>query len=163
VRDGLAEFATAHPGLLLEDKGASMAMHYRLAPHCEPVVRRAMEYARVAVGSGYALQPGKLVLELKPRDAHKGLAIRAFLDEAPFRGRRPVFVADDATDEDGFAVVNALHGVTIKVGTGPSAARFGLADPRAVTRWLARGGRARRRAQAPRVRAVGAHRGGDDA
>jgi trehalose 6-phosphate phosphatase len=60
-----------------------------------------------------------------------------FLATPAFAGREPVFVGDDATDEDGFSAVQLAGGWGVKVGEGPSGARFRLADPRAVHQWLA--------------------------
>ena len=78
-----------------------------------------------------------MVLEVKPGNADKGTAIAAFMQEPPFAGRRPVFVGDDVTDEDGFTKVNALGGLTIRVGYGgESAAANRLADENAVHAWL---------------------------
>jgi trehalose 6-phosphate phosphatase len=84
------------------------------------------------------VQPGKLVVELRPAGSDKGEAIAAFMGEAPFRGRVPVFIGDDATDEHGFAVVNAMGGHSLKVGEGATIARWRLPDVRAVERWLTR-------------------------
>ena len=65
--------------------------------------------AAAATGAEFALQSGKRVVELKPSGKDKGEAVREFMQEAPFRGRTPVFVGDDVTDEHGFVVVNALE------------------------------------------------------
>jgi trehalose 6-phosphate phosphatase len=83
------------------------------------------------------LLEGKMVVEVKPHGTNKGTAIATFMAEAPFAGRRPVFLGDDVTDEDGFETVNALGGVSILVGDRPSAARWGLPSVAAVHRWLA--------------------------
>jgi trehalose 6-phosphate phosphatase len=82
------------------------------------------------------LQEGKMVLELKPKGTDKGGAISEFMNEPPFRGRIPVFVGDDVTDEYGFMVVNALHGYSIKVGLESSAAGWRAPDVQSVRTWL---------------------------
>jgi trehalose 6-phosphate phosphatase len=82
------------------------------------------------------LMPGKFVFEAKPAHIAKGVAIAAFLLEPPFAGRVPVFAGDDATDESGFAAVQARGGIAIKVGAGPSVARRRLESPRAMLGWL---------------------------
>jgi len=83
-----------------------------------------------------ALQPGKCVVELKPLGVSKGEAIKAFMKEAPFAGRTPLFIGDDLTDEAGFIQVNALQGISIKVGPGETAAHYHLKDVAAVHRWI---------------------------
>lgn len=133
----LAAFAAAHPGLLLEDKGRSLALHYRLAPQLEGEARALVNEVLAELGEGFELQRGKMVLELRPGGRDKGSAIAEFMAEAPFRGRVPVFVGDDLTDEFGFGVVNGMGGVSVKVGEGPSQARWRIADAAAVRAWLA--------------------------
>ena len=132
----LGEFAAGHAGLLLEDKGHSLALHYRLAPELAAAAREAVTQALAALGPAFELQSGKLVYEIKPGGRDKGTAIQEFLAEAPFAGRLPVFIGDDATDEYGFAIVNRADGHSIKVGPGASIARWRLADAAAVRRWL---------------------------
>jgi trehalose 6-phosphate phosphatase len=132
----LEAFARQRQGLLLEDKGSSLALHYRRAPEREGEVRAAMAAVAMGLGGGFELQNGKMVLEIKCCGRDKGTAIEQFNREAPFAGRRPVFVGDDQTDEYGFAVVNRLGGESIKVGDGPSSARWRLPDVGAVRKWL---------------------------
>lgn len=140
ARDELATFAGARPGVMLEDKGLTLALHYRGAPDQG---KAASEVAhRVAEASAGALivLAGKMVFELKPPGANKGHAIEAFLEEPPFARRRPVFAGDDVTDEAGFQVVNAADGLTIRVGAAgdrPSAATRCLGDVSAMHAWLA--------------------------
>ncbi len=93
---------------------------------------------RLARDAGTALevQHGKCVAELKPAGIDKGSAVTEYLAEPPFQGRRPVFIGDDLNDEHGFAEVNKVDGISIKVGKGKSVARFRLPDVAAVRRWL---------------------------
>ncbi len=132
----LRAFAAAHPGLLLEDKGHSLALHYRQAPQLAEDARAEAAAAAAGLGDEFELQAGKMVFELKPGGRDKGKVIEEFMQEAPFRGRAPVFVGDDLTDEYGFGVVNRMGGHAIKVGAGRSAARWRLADAQAVRAWL---------------------------
>lgn len=136
ARARLAEAAARHPGLLLEDKGISLALHYRRAPRLAGYAHRLMRTLQPLAGAQYCVQAGKRVVELRPGGRHKGMAIREFMHEAPFRGREPVFIGDDATDEHGFAVANRLGGLSVKVGPGATSARCRLADVRAVEAWL---------------------------
>jgi trehalose 6-phosphate phosphatase len=129
--------AEAWPGIFIEDKGAAIALHWRRAPDAAQMLT---DFASAALPRlpGYRLQPGDHVVELRPAMADKGNAIAAFLDEAPFAGRLPVFAGDDLTDESGFAVVNARGGISVLVGArGDSAATHGLRDPDAVRAWIA--------------------------
>jgi trehalose 6-phosphate phosphatase len=134
----MADFAERHPGVRLEDKGGSLALHYRQAPSlaaaCGGLARRVVD----ASGGALKAIDGKMVVELMPRTAGKGRAIAAFLAEPPFRGRMPVFVGDDVGDEGGFAVVDRLGGISVRVGAGPTAARHRLAEVGDVLAWLAR-------------------------
>jgi trehalose 6-phosphate phosphatase len=123
------------PGTLLEVKGMAFALHYRNAPEYETSIMQLAEDA-VMRFPALALQPGKCVVELKPQGIDKGAAVREFMQEAPFIGRIPVFVGDDLTDEKGFLAVNAMQGISVKVGEGSSHARYRLSDVEAVWRWL---------------------------
>lgn len=136
ARERLAAATTGKPGLLVEDKGLSLALHYRRAPRLAGYAHRVARSLLRHVGTHYTLQSGKRVVELKPAGTDKGVAVVEFLREAPFCGRTPVFVGDDATDEYGFATVNRLHGHSIKVGRGPTAARWRLSNAEAVQQWL---------------------------
>lgn len=135
VLDAANELARVHEGLLVERKHAAIALHYRLAPQLEAVCRDAL--VRVIDGQPQLeLMHGKFVFEVKPSGINKGVAIDAFLREAPFAGRMPVFAGDDTTDESGFAVVQPRGGIAVKVGSGPSQALHRLDSPRAVFEWL---------------------------
>ncbi|CAN5274847.1 trehalose-phosphatase [soil metagenome] len=135
VLDAANALAGIHPGLLVERKHAAIALHYRLAPDLETVCHDVM--ARVIEGQPHLeLLHGKFVFEVKPAGVNKGVAIDAFMQEAPFAGRRPVFAGDDTTDETGFAVVQPRGGVAIKVGTGPTLAHHRVDSPLAVYEWL---------------------------
>jgi trehalose 6-phosphate phosphatase len=94
---------------------------------------------------------GKLVVEIAPSGRDKGHAIEAFMRERPFRGRRPLFIGDDVTDEFGFVVVNARRGDTIKVGVGATTAHWRLPDVASVLAWLRTGLPAPRRTYANRA------------
>jgi trehalose 6-phosphate phosphatase len=127
---------SANPGMLLEIKGAALALHYRNAPERGEVARRETERLVALYPDAYVLQPGKMVYEIKPKDVDKGRAVVAFLGEPPFVGRRPVFIGDDLTDEKGFAVVNERHGLSIKVGGGDTLAHARIDSVPALLDWL---------------------------
>lgn len=124
-----------HTGLLVERKGASVALHYRQVPHLKDMCQATMEEAMHNV-PGVELLHGKMVFEVKPQGVHKGQAIADFMTQAPFAGRIPVFVGDDVTDESGFAAVQSLGGWGIKVGLGPTMAQHRCMTPAALRGWL---------------------------
>ena len=123
VGDALAGFVAAHSGLLLERKQTSVALHYRQRPDLRPLCQAAVEKA-VAKTDELVILPGKMVYEVRPKGCDKGVAVRAFLNEAPFKGRIPVYMGDDVTDEDAFAAVNALGGISIKIDDGDTKAQY---------------------------------------
>ena len=139
ARNQLGDFAAQHQGVLLEDKGLTLALHYRKAPQrreeAEALVRQIVKDS----GGALVLLDGKMVFELKPPGADKGLAIAAFMREPPFAGRLPVFAGDDVTDEAGFEMINEMGGVSIYIGRDAreSAAKHALASVTAVQDWLA--------------------------
>jgi len=123
-------------GVELERKTLSVAVHFRNAPECEALVRDAVHAVARGQAGDFTVQPGKMVMEIKPRACDKAGAIQWLLDAPPFTGRVPVFAGDDLTDEAGFAAVNARAGISIKIGAGVSAARWRLCDPAALAAWL---------------------------
>ncbi|MDX6749119.1 trehalose-phosphatase [Geminicoccaceae bacterium 1502E] len=137
LRGEAAALAAGTPGLLVEDKEVSLAVHYRQAPDAEAAVLALAERA-LQRGPGLKLLRGKMVVELMPEGVDKGTAIAELLKEPPFAGRSPVFAGDDVTDEAGFALVNAQGGTSIRVGRDgrPSEARHGLADVDELRAWL---------------------------
>ncbi|HVE50294.1 MAG TPA: trehalose-phosphatase [Casimicrobiaceae bacterium] len=137
LRTLFTDFARKYEGLLVEDKGSTLAIHYRQAPQLAAKVHKTMIDGVAATDAkAYRLQPGKQLLELRPDNRDKGTAIRDFMAERPFKGRCPVFIGDDRTDEHGFEVIDQMGGWSVKVGRGRTRARYRLADVSAVRRWL---------------------------
>ena len=134
VEELLRAFALEH-GLRLETKPHGGALHYRENPAAEEL---ALGFGTALAGEhGMVLKRGKCVVELVRPGADKGGAVRAFMAEAPFAGRRPLFLGDDVTDEDGFAAAEELGGFGILIGEREeTAARYRLADPTSVISWL---------------------------
>ena len=122
--------------LVVEDKGSSLALHFRRAPERERELRELVAAAATR-HDGHHVMHGKMVLEVRPAHADKGTAIARFLEAPPFVGRTPVFAGDDITDEDGFAVVNRHGGISIKVGAGESEATCRVRDVATLHDWLA--------------------------
>jgi trehalose 6-phosphate phosphatase len=135
ARAALAALVAAHPGTLLEDKGRNIALHYRMAPQYEEKMRQAVSDIAQPLGRNYHIQAGKLLFEIKPRGFSKATAIKAFMHEPPFNGRQPVFIGDDLTDQDGFAMVESQGGISIGVGDRVRG-QYELADVAAVRNWL---------------------------
>jgi len=137
ARVALTQMASAHPGLLIEDKGSALAVHFRAAPHLREQVYALVPAIVAPLSPRYELLRGDMALEIKPAACDKGLAVESFMAEAPFKGRRPVYVGDDITDYDAFSAVENHAGVTVAVGTRVHA-QWQLADPAAVLDWLRR-------------------------
>src|ERR1700722_4225699 len=135
ARAAVAALVQAHPGTSLEDKGRTIAVHYRMAPQHEASVRRSLIEIAAPLGGNYHIQEGSKVLEIKPRGFTKAAAIKAFLQEPPFSGRKPVFVGDDLTDQDGFKVVEDQGGISVAVGDRVQA-QYHVENAAAVRRWL---------------------------
>ena len=124
-----------HAGLRLERKSLALSLHYRHAPELEALCLQVMRDA-VDRSLGFELMQGKLVIDIKPAGVSKGTAIAAFMDEAPFAGRTPLFAGDDVTDEAGFAEVQRRGGEAIKVGAGPTLARQRCDSVAQLAAWL---------------------------
>ncbi len=140
IRPPLAALAGEGGGLILEDKGLTLALHYRNAPERADEICILAKALQHEAGAALRLIAGKMVVEFQPRGADKGKTIAAFLSEPPFFGRRPAFVGDDMTDEDGFAEINRRRGVAIRVGrSAETAACYALPSVAAVLAWLAGG------------------------
>lgn len=140
VRRRLEPFAAEHPAALIEDKGTAIAVHFRADPALEGEARETVEAAVAASGPGLTVQPGKMVFEIRPAGANKGLALRILMQDDAFRGRRPVAVGDDLTDEAMFVAALDAGGLALRVGAPPaqgSAAEVAFAGPEDVRRWLA--------------------------
>ena len=136
---------TDHPKLraLIEDKGCSVGLHWRLAPEYEEELTKLVQEMAAGLGSEYRLQLGKAVAEILPAHASKGGIIDYFLHQPPFAERTAVFIGDDLTDELGFATVNGRDGVSIRVGKGPTIAQRRIETPaelrRCLSEWASKG------------------------
>ncbi|HTV88545.1 MAG TPA: trehalose-phosphatase [Stellaceae bacterium] len=141
LRQPLAGLAQRLPGVWLEDKQRTLALHYRDAPaHGGEILHCAERLVRQS-GGALRLIAGKMVVELQPLLYGKDGAIAAYMAEAPFHGRLPVFLGDDTTDEDGFAEVNRRGGHSVRVGGSKpgTLARYALPSVAAARTWLATG------------------------
>ena len=113
----LAVIAKLSPGILLEDKGYSLALHYRLAPHAEKAIYEAVSLIRADLPNApIEVLPGKLVCEIKLAGFTKATGVLELMKHEPFKGRRPFFIGDDVTDESVFAIMPDLDGLAFSVG-----------------------------------------------
>ncbi len=117
LRRNLAGAATPGSGVIVEDKGYSLALHYRKAPQHEERLRAHVAAGRAAFpGEATEVLPGKAMFEVKRPNVSKGDGVRALMRHPPFAGRKPVFIGDDVTDESVFAVLPDLGGKGFSVG-----------------------------------------------
>jgi trehalose 6-phosphate phosphatase len=132
----LRERFRADPRLVIDDKGAGVALHWRQAPERAQECIAAMKEA--AAAPEFEILRGHALIEARPRGTHKGTALAALSKHGSFAGRRPVFVGDDVTDEDGFRAAALLGGYGIKIGPGETDARYRMAGVGEVHAWLAK-------------------------
>ena len=133
----LARIAELGPGILIEDKGYSLALHYRLAPDKGEAVRQAV--ADICAGAqpgAVEMLPGKAVVEVKQKGFDKGSAVLELMAGPPFADRRPIFIGDDATDEPVFPLLSAVNGVGFSVGRRVKDTAGCFARPADVREWL---------------------------
>ena len=131
------EIAKIGPGIIVEDKDYSIALHYRLAPHLGGQVMDAVAAIFDTSGKNtFEILPGKSVVEIKPRGFNKGVGLKYLMRHAPFAGRRPVFIGDDTTDHAAFAVLPDFKGIGYSVGGIVPGASFNFDGPKDVRLWL---------------------------
>jgi trehalose 6-phosphate phosphatase len=117
LKRALAALSTLGSGILVEDKGYSLALHYRLAPELGAALNAAVSGICAQSPSGTIdILPGKAVIEVKPARVDKGSAVRELMKRPPFRGRHPIFIGDDVTDEPVFGVIPQFGGLGFSVG-----------------------------------------------
>jgi len=134
----LAAIAKLSPGILLEDKGYSLALHYRLAPHAEKAIYEAVSLIRADLPNApIEVLPGKCVCEIKHSGFTKATGVRELMTRAPFRGRLPIFIGDDVTDESVFAIMPDFGGLAFSVGRRAQGVAGHFDEPRDVRAWLA--------------------------
>jgi trehalose 6-phosphate phosphatase len=136
VRDVLKDFAASCPGLIVEDKGTAIALHYRRVPAFGPDCRRIACAAAAELGPLFQIVEGSMVVEIKPAGSTKATAIEEFLREAPFADRTPIALGDDLSDRDAFAAVRRHGGIALAVGRRISG-DYQLDNCRAARRCLA--------------------------
>src|SRR6201992_2515302 len=135
----LATIAKLSPGILLEDKGYSLALHYRLAPHAEKAIYEAVSLIRADLPNApIEVLPGKFVCELKHSGFTKAPGVRELMTLTPFKGRKPLFIGDDVTDETVFAIMPDFDGLAFSVGRRAQGVAGHFDTPGDVREFLAR-------------------------
>ena len=112
--EGAKRLVAAHPGALFEPKARGFSLHYRAVPQAGEAMRDGLA-GLLAGEAAFELLKGSMIWEVRPRGVHKGTAVAALMDRAPFAGRLPVFLGDDVTDEDGIEAAAAMGGAGIRV------------------------------------------------
>src|SRR5947208_3721252 len=134
----LAAIAKLSPGILLEDKGYSLALHYRLAPHAEKAIYEAVSLIRADLPNApIEVLPGKCVCEIKHSGFTKATGVLELMAHEPLKGRRPIFIGDDVTDEAVFGIMPDLGGLAFSVGRRATGVADHFDEPRDVREWLA--------------------------
>jgi trehalose 6-phosphate phosphatase len=135
----LASLSELGPGILVEDKGYSLALHYRLAPDKADALRAAVEdICASAAPAPIEILPGKLVVEIKSAEVNKATAVCELMDYPPFAGRNPIFIGDDTTDEPVFGIIPKFGGLGFSVGRVIAGVNGHFEKPESVRAWLAR-------------------------
>ena len=138
LKAALASIADDKPGVVVEDKKYSIALHYRLAPHLGHEVRDEVSAVCARFPStAIEILPGKSVVEVKQPSFNKGTAVRELMRHVPFKGRRPIFIGDDVTDEAAFAVMPEFGGIGFSVGREMNGIAGTFETPGDVRRWIA--------------------------
>jgi trehalose 6-phosphate phosphatase len=134
----LATIAKLSPGILLEDKGYSLALHYRLAPHAEKAIYEAVSLIRADLPNApIEVLPGKCVCEIKHSGFTKASGVRELMTHEPFKGRKPLFIGDDITDETVFAIMPDFNGLSFSVGRHAQGVDGEFGSPGDVRNFLA--------------------------
>ncbi len=136
LRNQLISFCEGRDGVIVENKGYSLAMHYRLAPEQESAIRDGVSAICAKWPGTISILPGKSVVEVKHTGVSKGSALRKLMKLPPFAGRAPIFIGDDTTDEAAIAAMPEFDGFGLSVGRTLPGAVFEFSSPHEVRRWL---------------------------
>ncbi len=131
--------AAHHPGARLEEKQRGLVFHYRANPAIGPALHAAALALITPEAARFQVMEASMAWEIRPRGADKGVAVHRLMQEAPFRGRLPIFIGDDVTDEDGIRAARQLGGAGLRVDawfTGPDGVRAWLQRCVTEPEWL---------------------------
>ncbi|MEK1889424.1 MAG: trehalose-phosphatase [Phyllobacterium sp.] len=140
ARRELDDLSRTWPGVIVEDKGISLAVHYRQAEAAQGEVNQRVADLLAWLGPTWTRQDGKMVVEIRPNGTSKGDAVARLMASHPFQGRLPITVGDDLTDEAMFAYANGVGGRSVRVGSvdNRTEAQFTVASPQSIRQWIAR-------------------------
>jgi trehalose 6-phosphate phosphatase len=139
LRRELEALAARFPGSIVEDKGASVALHYRFCADRKGDLQDAIEALLARQDDNdLTVMPGHFVFEVKHKRYDKGTALAAFMDTEAFHGRMPVVIGDDVTDEAAFGVALARGGYAFSVGRDVEGVSGRFDEPADVRVWLAK-------------------------
>ena len=137
LRAELSRIGRIGDGVIVEDKGYSLAIHYRLAPHLGgEIMKNVTAICKDSRCDALDILPGKAVVEIKPGGYDKGTGLREMMSVPPFTGRKPIFVGDDVTDNAAFAALQDFDGTGFSVGGVVPGTSFNFDGPQDVRGWL---------------------------
>lgn len=134
----LQALVQAHPGTILEDKDQGLALHWRAAPLSEPQMLLAIQDALSRLGDRWSIQLGKFVAEIRPAGGDKGTALRRFMAQPAFQGRKPVAFGDDLNDLPMLDAARELGGIAVVLGERDLPADLRMSGPGELALWLER-------------------------
>jgi trehalose 6-phosphate phosphatase len=137
LKKRFAALAQFSPGILIEDKGFSIAVHYRLAPHAERQIFNAVTAIQADLPDApLEVLNGKFVVEIKQEGFSKATAVRELMQLPPFAGRQPIFLGDDVTDESVFGIMPDIDGLAYSVGRKAQGVAGHFDSPHDVRAWI---------------------------
>jgi trehalose-phosphatase len=141
IAQNLKDFLKEIPGILFEEKGPILSVHYRNVPQKYFAwIPQVLEKELQHWSNHWKMASGKMAWEIQPNvDFHKGKAVMEILKTFPPLGLLPIYLGDDQTDEDAFRILRG-HGISVFIGPGRfrSKADFFLRDPAEVQEFLSR-------------------------
>jgi trehalose 6-phosphate phosphatase len=137
LTSAVGDVARALPGILIEEKGAGLAVHYRNSPEARASLELQLRQV-ILHWEGFAVRRGRKVLDLVPKTHSKATGLAWLMQLPAFNGRRPVMIGDDHGDEPAMEAAENLGGIALKVA-GEHFSRNGadFASPARVRSWLA--------------------------
>jgi len=136
VASAVRRLSDLAPGVVIETKVYSIAVHYRLAPSVEPQIEAALQGIVAGSPDHFILCPGRCVIEVVPRHVSKGAAVDALMAFPAFKGRRPIMVGDDVPDESALTAAVRHGGLGLRVAGEHFRRRADFDGPASVRAWL---------------------------